>query len=140
MILTYRKLLTVCLLMFASANVAAQAAWKWQPRQSESFALAAKQLKNLGALKEPTGRESAALIQIEISATHPVNVAYVAPSTVVELIEDFKVIKHIQAPCKFVGVLKLKANCSIGVEAFPVVLVIQDANQAWLTTMAGGQK
>jgi hypothetical protein len=133
----YRLLLVPMVL--AVSVVAAQKNWKWQLTKAESFTLKAKELKNLGQLQEPQGRSSAALFQIEVNATYPVNVAFVAPLDIAALQADFKSIDSLIAPCKFVSVLNLKANCSVRYEAFPVTLVVQDSNEAWLTLHEGGK-
>jgi len=35
--------------------------------------------------------------------------------------------------------MNLKANCSVPYGTFPVTLVVQDSNEAWLTLHEGGE-
>lgn len=132
----YRWLVLPMVMAFSAV---AQKTWTWQTISTEAFTLTPKQLKDLGQPKKPEGRESTTVVQIEVSATYPVNVAYVQPSMVAGLQGDFKSISRAVAPCKYVNVMNLRANCSVPREAFPVTLIVQDSNQAWLSLHEGGQ-
>lgn len=120
-------------------RAAADRTWKWHLKSTKVFSLAPRELRNLGPLKEPEGRSSAALVQIEIKATYPVNVAFASPSGVGTLKRDLTAIDTMSAPCKYISVMNLRANCSVPYNAFPVTLVVQDANEAWLTLQSGSQ-
>lgn len=112
-----------------------ESGWQWKLQHKEAFQMTAKQEFTVWQVPPQTGRDSGTLIRLVIEADFPVHLAFMDGGT--NGITVGSDVSSKSNTCTFVSVMRLDAVCNVTSNDANRVLVIQDANEAFLVSGEG---